>query len=259
MKKSIMSILLLFLQLSSHLLHAGMYPVITEIKTEIVTSRSAIYYFKQQLVDIGPASDIICPAGWRVGLVHRHDAFPGGEDIVKAEGGDFCYYNSKNIGEVARRNYEISGKFRTWISHLGYGNGNECVGYVAYSDNNVKWSTAIFPAGACVYAPPGNEWCEVVTPTITLDHGVLNIGTGHTTTSKFDAKCTAPMKVRLVLGQDSVSLGDGKSKLEIPGSVGGFHSLHEGMNNLSMVSSLTLPPTAAGIYQGSTVLYLQYY
>lgn len=59
------------------------YPVIVSIKTRIESATTATYFFQQGVANIGPISEqIMLPEGWYIALAHRHDGFPGGEDIV---------------------------------------------------------------------------------------------------------------------------------------------------------------------------------
>lgn len=242
--------------------YSAPYPVVTEITTVIVSPTSANYHIKQGIVEVGPAGDQVLEYPFRVGLGHRHDAFPGGSDVAMFQGSPIDYGNgSLTISQIALKAYERQGSI-TMISHAGAGNGNECVGYYASTTDARPWSSVIFPPGTCVSAPPGNEWCKLITPTIEIDHGVINVGVGnHTAESNVSVQCSAPMKVKLTFGKDVINFAQGlSSKLSIPSANNSWVQYQSGVNYTDIRSDLSSTQSVkAGVYSESTVLFIDYY
>lgn len=246
------------------------YPVVTSIKTTITSPKTAYYDVTMEVRDI-PGAEQPAPAGWYVAAGHRHDAYPGGRDVSAAFLGEFCtsvercstrVVAGESMSSAAMRAFSRIGPVASGrVSHSGYGNGHECVGFFA-SKNTQPWSTVVFPPGSCVYAPPGRDWCEIVQPSIVLDHGVISLGDANPppTTSQINVSCTAPMTVRLGMGTDVLELARGvTSRVTVVGAdTTGRVSLGAGDNSINLRSDLIFRGTQAGTFSASTVLYIEY-
>jgi len=251
--------------------HAELFPVITSIETKIIsegglgTYAQAEYTVAQALIEVDdPILNWVPNAiGTKVALVHRHDNFPGGSDLISAEYGTVVEQdrNWRTFGALARASYRKAGSSISLIRHIGWGNGGECVGYAAYyGERDIPWSDATFPAGMCVYAPPGRDWCNIITPTVTFEHGRVSVSANSNVKANIDVNCTAPMNVRLVFGEDALRLGSNTTaKLSIPSAVNGRLALKSGSNQVPLLSELNTINEKPGDYQASTVVYVTYY
>lgn len=248
---------------------AGLYPVMVEVNTEITSSTSAIYHIKQQLVEVGDASEVPAPLGGYMIMGHRH--YTSESTSYWTSGNDRIYANvvaGQTIGEAARALYKNKGAGKTTLQHVGGPNHfGECVGYAWGRSAPISdpWESVIFPPGTCVYVPPGNEWCQILTPQIILDYGQVSISPGGNQnlrkTEDISIECTAPMNVRVVFGEDVIKLGAGvQSSLGMLNIVDGKISLNQGINKQIVSSDLSVTEiTRAGDYSGSTVAYITYH
>lgn len=262
-------VLLLILLGHDNAVLAAPYPVVTSIQTTITSATTAYYHVELGVVDV-PGTDTPAPLGWAVGLAHRHDNFPGGEDTAVlyfregCSGGLYCTtvaVAGDTMSTAALRAY-YKGTTEGSINHIGKGNGGECVGYVATPQQKAPWSAVIFPPGSCVYAPPGREWCSIVEPTIELDHGTIRLSDGAVdrTVAGVTVNCTAPMTVRLAFGEDVLTLSSGVTSRLATQFQGGSEWVHmnAGDNAGSIMSDLRLNGAAAGSYAASTIMYVLY-
>jgi len=221
------------------------YPVIVSIKTRIESATTATYFFQQGVANIGPISEqIMLPEGWYIALAHRHDGFPGGEDIVVPE--VYMQGKKRSIGEAARDLYNQQGSGITKIYHSGKGNGGECIGYVGVENISTphKWMEAISPVGTCMYVPSGDEWCKIETPELVFDHGVISLreSEGHKATKRLAINCTAGTTLRLYIPGGINSLlfaGKGTSTFSTSqGQLGKPMQLPAGRSNIDITSEL---------------------
>lgn len=251
---------------------ASEYPIVTSIQTTITSATTATYTGTIGVIDIGSAADVMLPANMYVGLAHRHDAFPGGRDVVhmpdpySACGSSGCTVQTGipiKIGIPAMRAHRKWGRSNFTIMHDGEGNGGECVGYMAATSyRGSPWGSAIMPPGTCVYAPPGQDWCKITTPQLTFDHGVIRLSdvAGHSRSAQLNINCTVGASVRLrLLSNDSyVDLQDGlRSEIFIEGKpLTANVKLNVGNNVFSMSDKLTgnINP---GLFSGSSVLIME--
>lgn len=245
---------------------ASDYPIITSITTTILNEQSATYDFTQSVIDIGPAADIVPPMLKNGGMClrHRHDGYPGGRDVLSACTA-FPLVNQEpeghmTLGELAMKSYNSGAAAETYEYHGGEGNGGECLGYV-YGDTDQPWSTAIFPPGTCVYAPPGQDWCSLESPALVLDHGAISLtdASGHTATDRLQIQCSAGMTVRLSLvGHTDGRLGigdEGASQLSTSGgALGEPISLVGGENSVDITSTLQGVPVGSWVASGVLML-----
>lgn len=259
--------------------HAGPYPVVSSLTTTIVSPTSAFYQFDWTVIDI-PAADQPAPNKWSFVRAHRHDAFPGGEDTVAFGGnperpGDcnsagVCYgivQPGETMSQAAMRITDNGRGLKSGqMNHLGKGNGNECVGYIflppGVSTVGTKWSRAVYPGPTCVYAPPGKDFCEITTPSITIDHGVLTVtdANGDTASELVTMRCTTATKVtlRLLSGVDYIPMQDNaKAKIRIDGkSAGGTFDFPAG-NTQVLLESTLMDIKKEGDYSGYSVLIIE--
>lgn len=259
--------------LFSGIVSASEYPIVTSISTKINSPVSASYSVSIAVMDIGTAADVPVPNGWTVGIGHRHDNFPGGIDVGPLYAADRncdpggCSIIAKNnmtLGQAAMAAYRKGGSLsRFSLSHIGEGNGGECVGFYAVAKpTSISWGNVLIPPGACVYAPPGQDWCKIITPEITFNHGVLQLSeaAGHSRSTKININCTSgtTVKLRLMNNQSYVELQNGlRSDIFIEGQAPAVSlRLQAGANAVNMSDKLTGVINPGGFY-GSSVLVME--
>ncbi|VEA61595.1 Uncharacterised protein [Serratia plymuthica] len=267
-----MNYYLILLCFFSGIATASQYPIITSIQTIITSSTTATYNGTFTIMDIGEAADIPVPAGWVAGIGHRHDNFPGGADIARMRnytdscdsfGCSILTGNNMTIGQAAMSAYRKWGVNSFSINHSGEGNGGECVGFLASATYfSSSWGSVIMPSGSCLYAPPGKDWCNMITPQITLNHGVLRFedANGHSSSAQLNINCTVgtTVKLRLMNNQTYIDLQNGlRSDIFIEGNpVGGSIKLQAGRNMVSMNDQLS-GEISSGAFYGSAVLVME--
>ncbi|WP_447873180.1 hypothetical protein [Serratia fonticola] len=248
------NIIFLLLCIISSNAAAGLWPIPNSIT---VTGSGLSYRYAingWSLVEVGQASETPAPENGSVCAGHKH----------KSGAGDFsanCVNDNRvtpgtNIGSIAR-----GIQLPVSISHSGPP-GDECVGVFYTRRSAQPWSNAIFPPGSCVSVPPPDVWCSVVQPSITIDHGQLSIKTGtNTAQTDFDVTCTTPVSIKILLGTDVIDLRNGlNSRLKIEGEINGRHQMNSGLNHRAITSTInTDNAQSAGVYSGSSVLFLEYY
>jgi len=264
----------ILLYVVSDIAYASEYPVITSIQTKITSAKTATYTGTMAVMDIGSATDVPVPVGWMVGIGHRHDNFPGGSDLVRMQDpGAAC--NSYGCTIVAKSNMTLGqaamAAYRKWgvssfsINHTGEGNGGECVGFLAAATfESSSWGSAMMPPGSCIYAPPGENWCKMITPEITLNHGVLSLdeAAGHRRSTLVDIKCTVgtTVKLRLMNNESYIDLKNGlRSNIFIEGRTPAPAvklNLQAGNNMVNVSDQLTGVITPGSFY-GSGVLIIE--
>lgn len=261
-------IVIFMLMLFSSLVTAGRYPVVTITQANIYylndgTGRyEGDYYISQSIQEIGAAADWVPPAGYTVGLGHRHtDGNPGhdvasnGIGMVKADG-------SKTAGQLAIEAYNRGGSSTTEIVHGGGYPTNECVGYIVAARDG-SWSNAVTPGG-CDKVPPFTDSCSLQSADVILDHGSMELDKteGHSVSTNLSVSCTksAAIVLKLITGKSYIDLiPSGTSQIQINGQQpGGKFNLNPGENTLTITDTLH-NITAAGSYSGSTVLMMDYY
>lgn len=258
--------------------NAGPYPVVSSMTTYIGGPGSAAYFFDWAVIDI-PAADQPAPYNWSFVLAHRHDNFPGGEDIV-AFGGRPSTQGSCNptgcrgivlagetFSQAAMRITENGTALQHGeIYHSGYGNGGECVGYIflhpSASTTSTRWSKAVMPGSTCVYAPPGDDFCKITSPSIILDHGTLTVtdANGNETSQWVNMRCSTATKVtiRFASGIDYIPMqNNAKANIKVDGqSVGGKFYFPAGDTQVE-IKSILEDITQAGDYTGNTVMIIE--
>lgn len=240
--------------------HASLYPVLENVRIKITSATSADYTFTQRLVDIGPDGDSLAPAGWDLSLGHKHNVNSGSPT--------WGYYSYDSVKIRANETYSQAGiraynaaRGTLTIHHGGGPNGNECIGYRAASANATLFSLTRAPGGTCYQLPPGQEWCEIVESALEINHGVITV---KNTTGNYDKSvaatvtCTAPMRIHLQFGQDSLALGGGVTS-QLSTTPGPRANLNAGQSMISVNSKLTVPNNATpGDFARNTVLYITY-
>ncbi|WP_336797362.1 hypothetical protein [Erwinia aphidicola] len=241
----------------------GLYPVVTNLTTTINNGTSLTYRFQQELVDLGPATDGPAIPGQVVGLAHRHYANATSTPTTNYISASLTatVAAGETIGEAALRAYQITSGY-TSVGHTGAQNTPECVGYVQSPRNLSPWSSATSPAGSCVAVPPGNAFCDTVTPTVTFDHGILMVGSGRNEQLEdLEVMCSSPLQVRIVFGPDVIQLATNvQAQLDVPNSNGGLVSLAAGTNIVPIRSAVDVTSVAdPGAHSGQSVVTIEYF
>ncbi|EMH4138333.1 hypothetical protein ACTVNX_03680 [Serratia nevei] len=243
---------------------AGLYPIITDVTTTRINFNTSEYRFKQQLVDIGALADMPAPPGSWTGLTHKHINYRGAaaQAQVTAQVGHVKVITGETIGQAAVRAYNSGAQGVNIMWHIGEQDTRECIGYMNGPQPISPWDSVIMPVGSCVFVPPAEQFCNISSPSVSLEHGILTLGMGDSTAS-YDMSliCTAPMKIRISFGQDVVLLSNGlRSKLAVPAAVNGFVSMLAGTNKTEITSTINVPKNAkTGQFSGSSVVYIEYY
>ncbi|CAI1174253.1 MULTISPECIES: MrpH family fimbial adhesin [Serratia] len=267
-----MNYYLLVFSLVSGVTSASQYPIVTSVQTKIMSSKTANYTGTFSVMDIGAAADVPVPAGWTVGIAHRHDAFPGGIDVVRMKGAsDACdsygcsiiAQSNMTLGQAAMSAYRKWGVNSFSIDHSGEGNGGECIGFLASATpNSSHWGGAIMPPGSCIYAPPGQDWCKIITPEITFNHGVLSFSdaAGHSRSTQVNINCTVgtTVKLRLLNNESFIDLKNGlRGDIFIEGKPPTVNlKLQTGNNTVNMSDKLS-GEIKPGSFYGASVLVIE--
>ena len=249
---------------------ADPYPVITSVNVVITGPANATYLIQQEIIDL-PGSSYVPPPGWYVGIGHRHNAggsctsVGGCANLVNV--GEQTTDGVKSMSQLAVAAYNAGAGRLVELRHFGSPNGGECVGYFASSGSSSdpsSWAGAMVPAASCYEIPGANEWCDLITSSVVIDHGVISV---QNTTATGDqsmgatVRCTAPMNIRLKFGQDVLELGGGvQSRLSTtPAAQGSKVEFPAGDTLIQVNSHLTVPPMVdAGSLSASTVLTVEY-
>jgi hypothetical protein len=258
--------------------HAGPYPVVATLSTVISPPDGAIYYFTWTVIDI-PAADQPAPAGWSYVLGHKHyDANPNLP--VRASYGnhptsyrectaELCVGRARAGETLSQTAMRISDNGNALVagaqSHSGR-NADECIGFFFVSRGSdtqtTLWSRVIFPGGSCITVPPGKDFCEINTPSITLNHGTLSVtdANGSEATEWINMRCTVATKVTLRLASDIDYIpmqNNARAHIKINGkSVGGQYDFPAGDTQLEIKSVLE-NITQDGDYTGFTVMVIE--
>ncbi|CAI1137913.1 Uncharacterised protein [Serratia marcescens] len=271
MKKTIAALLAVCTPLN---VYAGLYPVVTDVNVEYTTDFSRIINLTWGMVDLPEADTISTPINATISVVARKNVCTLGKcSIVLDQTLDGptknCMRGSfgRSLGEEA---VDLFTTGRCNISTLIEINDTslaECIGFAmtSYGGPNtntigyLSWPPLAMPAGACTPIPPANNWCKIVDSSIFIDHGSLRSGdiNGKRAMTPMSVECTAPMGVSIKFAHDTISLGTIKSQLSVLG--GNKVSLKKGMNTLEVMSTLQGDSKDGGVFQGSTVVYVDYY
>ncbi len=140
-----------------------------------------------------------------------------------------------------------------------WGTIDGCVGIVFRKGRTNSWAHVFSPATTCVAIPPPEEpvaSCDVVTPSIVLDHG--EIGVGKTVSSVVSAalslECNRVVSAKITFGSSTLKLGSMVAALSVPNTSNGAIQLNKGANTLSVSSLLTGSALAIGTFSASTVM-----
>lgn len=246
--------------------HAGLYPVITDIR---VIHNSGPYhnmYATLTPIDL-PDADRPLPTSYKIGLGWREQAGPPMSILSSIHPGR-CLNGIDCVGIV--RNGETFSSAAMRVFNQGTNSGHiiitdyksTCIGYIANPEYHGLWIHTQVPAGACVGAPPVNEWCNILEPAIVLEHGMVSfLDQAATTSAPVTVQCTAPMEIRLTFGSDVLMLGEGLSsqlRAEWPENGASYARLAPGENHGSVVSDLTITTPQPDSYERSTVMYVTY-
>lgn len=242
---------------------ASLYPVITSIQTTILSPIAATYTITQELVDIGPAGDEPVSGIVTFGLAHRHDNFIGGQDTATLEQGYISIRSGDNYtwSTLGVKAYEVQ-KSITDVFHGGAGNGGECVSYIGSPVIGGPWRNTRSPV-PCVYAPPGKDWCKLLTPSITFSHGSISLKAAteiNTQVKPVEIECTAPMTVHVNFGRDVLELATGvTSTLSVQNKPNALLDAPSGVSTINIESTLFVDTNAkTGELSASTFIVLDY-
>ncbi|UVC29812.1 hypothetical protein [Pantoea sp. SOD02] len=258
--------------------HAGPYPVVATMSTQIFPPDGAVYTYTWAVIDI-PSADQPAPANWSYVFGHKHYSLNPNTPVKASFPDQPTSYreciNQQCIGRVrtgetlSQTAMRISDNGKALVSgalsHAGR-NVDECVGFFFVSRGsdplNTLWSNVIFPGGSCIIVPPGKDFCEINTPSITLNHGTLSVtdANGSEATEWINMRCTVATKVTLRLASDIDYIpmqNNARAHIKINGkSVGGQYDFPAGDTQLEIKSVLE-NITQDGDYTGFTVMVIE--
>ena len=260
--------IILLVSLCSFYVSAGKYPVVTSIKTTIISAGEERYDITQELIDIGSAADAVVPSGFYVGLAHKHydDRNQGWPTVIYANSITYDSDGVRTIGDLATQLYNEKGKNENSITHYGENMGSlECVAYVGAPGRNHPWdaSNTMIPGG-CVSTPPADEWCKITTPELLLDHGTVTLKNtqGNSASASMGVNCTTPMAVTFQLagGQPYIYLSPGgTADIQVDGKpLDSKIDMPAGQTTLTVKDMLSGVSTE-GVTSGSSVLIMSPY
>lgn len=260
-------ILVLFFILSPLVVNAGKFPVITTMRTEVLSAGSEDYYITQELLEMGPSVD------QPIGDINKYPLVALGHKHVTSASNAVASWTvadrvtaTQTFSEAAVALYDSEGSAISVVSHRGDINpppGQECVGYFFFSTNNTNWNNVYLPGG-CMNVPPADEWCKLTTPELLLDHGQVTLKNveGDVASTQFSAECTTPMSVtfKLITDQPYIFLEPtGKAEIQVDDKeLGSEIKLPAGASTLTIKDILTGVSTT-GVSSGSSVLVMMPY
>ncbi len=248
--------------------YASPYPIVSSISSTIVDSggsRYIKYEYTESAIEIGSAGDIVIPNTWPVGIAHKHyvskmDSNP----LARIEGfGNVTGNGVRTISDLAMEVYRA--KRNNTIGHIGYMGGDipECLGYVAAATRVfTPWSDAIYPAGMCLIVPPPQQWCNIITPKVEIDHGTISIKEAESSIAegKVSIQCSSgtKVKVRFINDEPYIKLAPtGLAYISVNGyAMGSVFNMMAGVNILNLTSRL-FGVKNAGNYFGSAIMVIE--
>ncbi|HEB0054569.1 TPA: hypothetical protein RYX77_004373 [Serratia marcescens] len=247
--------------------YASPYPIVNSISSTIVDNggpRYIKYEYTESIIEIGSAGDIVVPDKWPVGIAHKHYESKSSNPIARIEGfGNVSGNGLRTISDLAMEVYR--GKQNNAILHSGYLGGDipECLGYVAAPNRTLtSWSDTLYPAGMCLIVPPPQQWCNIITPKVEIDHGTLSIKEAESSIAegKVSIQCSTGTKVRVRFINDEpyIKLSPaGIAYISVNGyAIGGVFNLLAGVNVLNLTSKL-FGVNNAGRYFGSAIMVIE--
>lgn len=258
--------LLLALLAITTLAEAGQFPLVTSINPVYVGNNGWDYYITQRVMEVGPSVDMV-PNSGEVLFGHRHN--PHSTNIFNATYEDWIVQANRrdSISTLAMQLYYRAGVKTSFVWHQGddYGK-DECVGYVYSSRNNqngVPWST-VRPPAMCMNVPPPNEWCNIKTPQLYIEHGSITLkeAEGHSASTTLSVDCSTSIAVEFHLITDEPYIyltPTGKAEITVDNKpMKSKINLPAGASQLTIKDVLT-GVTAEGKNTGSSVLVMMPY
>lgn len=250
--------------------YAGMYPVVTSIRTNTVTSTYKHYNITVKPMEIGPAVDSLMNQNDHIVLSHKHYSDDNSDPDSGSSAGHRDATGTKTLSEEAMLLYNQLGPNNV-LDHNSFSplviHTDECVGYfvidASQPTDHAPWQEVKTPGG-CLIVPPADEWCKITTPELLLDHGtiLLKNAEGHSASAPMGVNCTTPMSVTFNLitgqpyiylqpaGQATITVGDRPLNSEI--------DLPSGPSTLTVKDMLSGVNTE-GVSSGSSVLVMMPY
>lgn len=134
-----------------------------------------------------------------------------------------------------------------------------CIGVVFTKSSNRLWSNVYSPPNTCVVIPAPTEptiSCDILTPSITLDHGEIGVGKTVSSIASADLNidCKKAVSANIQFESSALKLGAMVATLSVPNTVNGNIPLHQGGNMLSVKSTLNGTALTLGTFTASTVM-----
>lgn len=267
------------------------WPVVTDVQVQVVDANTAKYLVSYNKLPVDDPSltgnetarEVIQAhtGTWsyegkhaQVCIYHRHHDTDG--TVNSGQCSDIGYAKDENMKFIDFAN-KITPKTEP-VYHVFApleGMENECVGIYAFTDStqsrgyvpwatvhNQFWTGGTGYAGQCVGVPTINQFCNLRTPSITLDYGKITLSEAKGKVKKADVmvECTSAMKYLLRLqGVNDILLNnDMTAKITANGSALG-ETLHAemGLNKVEIASTLQGTPRT-GSFAGAGVLMVSY-
>ena len=219
-------------------------------------------------------------SGWNWGIIHRKPLYSGlPEPMGIAKDSLISGSSSDSLSRIMTK---VSIYNNRQITITDSGNiGQSCVTAGFWSEGGVP-SSALFEQRGnyiwsggnptvpvldlCIGTPPPNEWCAMSSPSVTISYGTIrlqDLEAGISKTTNINVTCTTGMKYSLSLkGSDDskIGLSNGlEAILEADGKpINGVLNSVEGVNNVTLKSTLEGITTKTGDFSGSGILYVTY-
>lgn len=247
---------------------SGQWPVATSIKTQLMGSGGVTYSMTWALINVGDAADVAPPTvQGSVYTGYRLEDKGGAEAFMKATVGQSTH-SYPTIGEMALEAWKntVNGAWAQLVLSTRPADMNRvCIGYRWGRSSGAggigTFAETIAPAGTCVNAPPGPEWCKLMSPTLVFDHGSVALvdAEGDISTDTLQVQCTTGTVARLTLaGRPDGSLivgGTGTAMLASNGlPLTGTVTLPAGTSDLNITSTLHKVPVGSWIASGILIL-----
>lgn len=262
MRELVLSFLFLFYSVTAM---AGQWPMVTDVKLEMLTATSWNYHITQRLIEIGSPADVIMPDKY-LELTFRTVENDGRQNIAT-----YAYASTSTNGTdtISKTAVDLFNSQGSQVNTIHISDNNHapeyfnCIGYIVYPKNgDSAWSEAYVPGG-CMRIPPAQDWCKITTPELVFEHGSITLqqAEGDSAKTNVGIQCTTPTAVtfNLITEDKYVYLDEGKSEIMVDEKpLNTAINLPKG-NSMLPIKDMLTGVTSEGFHTGSSVLVMMPY